>query len=87
MTCFVRFVTPLPSITLRHEHTRIHIRHLSRHMYSCRQKWCPEYEAGLFKTIVEHTAAELFDAATQDRSTTDTTVRVGVDRRAKQPQR
>ncbi len=44
----------------------------------CRQKWCPEYEAGLFKTIVEHTAAKLFDAATQDRSTTDTTMRVGV---------
>ncbi len=35
--------------------------------YSSRQKWCPESEAGLFKTIVEHTAAELFDAATQDR--------------------
>ncbi len=47
-------------------------------MYSCRQKWCPEYEAGLFKIIVEHTAAKLFDAATQDRSTTDTTMRVGV---------
>ncbi len=46
--------------------------------YSCRQKWCPEYEAGLFKTVVEHTAAKLFDAATQDRSTTDTTMRVGV---------
>ena len=42
---------------------------------------------GLFKTIVEHTAAELFDAATQDRSTTDMTMRVGVDRRAKRPQR
>ena len=55
--------------------------------YSSRQKWCPESEAGLFKTIVEHTAAELFDAATQDRSTTDTTMRVGVDRRAKRPQR
>ncbi len=35
--------------------------------YSSRQKWCPESEAGLFQTIVEHTAAELFDAATQDR--------------------
>ena len=58
-----------------------------KRVYSCRQKWCPEYEAGLFKTIVEHTAAELFDAATQDRSTTDTTMQVGVDRRAKQPQR
>ncbi len=46
--------------------------------YSCRQKWCPEYEAGLFKAIVEHTAAKLFDAATQDRSTTDITMRVGV---------
>ena len=43
-------------------------------------KWCPESEAGLFKTIVEHTAAELFDAATQDRSRTDTTMRMGVDR-------
>ena len=55
--------------------------------YSCRQKWCPEYEAGVFETIVEHIAAELFDDATRDRSTTDTTMRVGVDRRAKQPQR
>ncbi len=56
-------------------------------MYSSRQKWCPDSEAGLFKTIVEHTAAELFDAATQDRSTIDTTMRVGVDRRAQQSQR
>ncbi len=55
---------------------------LSPTPYSCRQKWCPEYEAGL-----ERTAAEPFDAATQDRSTTDTTMRVGVDRRAKRPQR
>ena len=56
-------------------------------MYNSRQKWCPDSEAGLFKTIVEHTAAELFDAATQDRSTIDTTMRVGVDRRAQQSQR
>ncbi len=41
----------------------------------------------LFRTIVEHTAAELFNAATQDRSTIDTTMRVGVDRRAQQSQR
>ena len=46
-----------------------------------------DYEACLFLTIVEHTAAELFDAATQDKSATDTTMRVGVDRRAKRPQR
>ncbi len=52
--------------------------------YSSRQKWCP---SGLFKTIVEHTVAELFDAATQDRSTIDTTMRVGVDRCAQQSQR
>ena len=48
--------------------------------YSSRQKWYPESEAGLFKTIVEHIAAELFDAATQDRSMTNTTMRMGVDR-------
>ncbi len=65
----------------------LHTANNSYSLYSSRQKWCPESEAGLFKTIVEHTAAELFDAATQDRSTTDTTMRVGVDRRAKRPQR
>ena len=43
-------------------------------------------EAGLFNTVVERTAAELSDAATQDRSTTGTTMRMGVDRRAKRPQ-
>ena len=51
--------------------------------YSSRQKWCPEYQARLFLTIVEHTAAELFDAATQDRCTTYVTMRVGIDRLAR----
>ena len=46
-------------------------------LYSSRQEWCPESEAGLFKTIVEHIAAELFDAAAQDRSTTDMTIPAG----------
>ncbi len=39
------------------------------------------------ETIVEHTAAELLDAATQDRCTTYVTMRVGIDRRAKRSQR
>ena len=56
-------------------------------LYNFRQNWCPESEAGLLKTIVEHTAAELFDAATQDRYTTFVAVRVGIDCRAKQSQR
>ena len=34
----------------------------------------PDSGAGLFKTTVEHTPAELFDAATQDRSSTDMTI-------------
>ena len=55
--------------------------------YSSRHKWCPESEAGLLKTIVEHTTAVLFDAAPQDRSTIDMTMRVGVDRRANRPRR
>jgi len=54
--------------------------------HSSRQKWCPASKAGLFKTIGEHTAAELFDAAIQDRSTSYITMRVGVDRRAKRSQ-
>jgi len=56
-------------------------------VYSSRQKWCPESEAGLVNTMVQHTAAGLFDPATQDRSTTYITMRVGVDRRAKRSQR
>ncbi len=56
---------------------------LPRKEYSFRQKWCPEYEAGL----VEHTAAELFDAGTQDRCTTYVAMRVRIDRRAKRSQR
>ncbi len=56
-------------------------------LYSSRRKWCPEYEAGLLETIVEHTAAELFDAATQDRCTTYVMMCVGINRRAKRSQR
>ena len=55
--------------------------------YSFRQKWSPESEAGLRKTIVEHTAAKLSDAATQDKDTTFVAKRVGIDRRAKQSPR
>ena len=38
-------------------------------------------------TVAEHTAAELFFAATQDRCTTYVTMRVGIDRRANRSQR
>ena len=61
--------------------------HNSACYHSSRQKWCPEYEAGMFQAIVEHTAAELFDAATQARCTTFVTMRSRIDRRAKRSRR
>ena len=50
-------------------------------------KWVSRVSSRSVKSVMDHTAAVLFDAATQNRSITDTTMRVGVDRRAKPPQR
>ena len=65
----------------------LHRGDLASSSLSCGQKLVSLTMSRDVWTMVEHTAAELFDAATQDRYTTCVTIRVGVNRRPKRPHR